>query len=104
MILVTGATGLVGSHLIQQLSALNKKVRALYRNAPPLEGLGATVEWFKADILDVVELEEAMQGITHVYHCAAIVSFNPKKRKELHQTNIAGTANVVNASLDANIE
>jgi dihydroflavonol-4-reductase len=104
MILVTGATGLVGSHLIQQLTAQHKKLRALYRSPIPSIPNTEAVEWFQADILDVVALEEAMQGITHVYHCAAIVSFNPKKRHELHQTNIQGTANVVNACLEANIE
>jgi dihydroflavonol-4-reductase len=104
MILVTGATGLVGSQLIQQLTAQHKKLRALYRSQIPVIPNTETVEWFQADILDVVALEEAMQGITHVYHCAAIVSFNPKKKEELHQTNIQGTANVVNACLEANME
>lgn len=104
MILVTGASGLVGSHLIQQLAAQQKKVRALYRSQIPAIPNTQTVEWFKADILDVVDLEQAMQGITHVYHCAAIVSFNPKEKKVLHQTNIEGTANVVNACIEANIE
>lgn len=104
MILVTGATGLVGSHLIQQLTAQQKKIRALYRSQVPVVPNTEGVEWFQADILDVVGLEEAMQGVTHVYHCAAIVSFNPKRKQELHQTNIQGTANVVNACLEANIE
>ena len=61
------------------------------------------VEWVKADILDIVALEEAMQGVNQVYHCAAIVSFNPKQKHALHKTNIEGTANVVNACLNANI-
>ena len=104
MILVTGATGLVGSHLIQQLAAQNKSVRALYRSQIPSISNSQNVEWFKADILDVVEVDEAMEGITHVYHCAAIVSFNPKQKKLLHQTNIQGTANIVNACLNAGIE
>ncbi|MBX2932214.1 MAG: NAD-dependent epimerase/dehydratase family protein [Chitinophagaceae bacterium] len=105
MILVTGASGLVGSHLIQQLVAQKKQVRALYHNSPPsLEEFGEAVEWFKADILDVVTLEEAMQNITQVYHCAAIVSFNPSQKKQIHHTNIQGTANVVNACLQNNID
>jgi len=104
MILVTGATGLVGSHLIQQLAAQHKKVRALYRSQIPSISNSQHVEWFQADILDVTALDEAMEGITQVYHCAAIVSFNPKKKKELHQTNIEGTANIINACLNANIE
>lgn len=104
MILVTGATGLVGSHLIQQLSTQHKKVRALYRSHIPSIHSIENIEWFQADILDVMTLEEAMEGITQVYHCAAIVSFNPKEKKLLHHTNIEGTANMVNACLNANVQ
>lgn len=102
MILVTGATGLVGSQLIQQLIAQQQKIKALYRSTIPFEH--ALIEWVKADILDIVALEEAMQGVKQVYHCAAIVSFNPKQKQTLHKTNIEGTANVVNACLNTNIE
>ncbi len=104
MILVTGATGLVGSHLIQQLTAQQQKVRALYFNTPPSNNNNENIEWFKADILDVVTLEEAMQNISQVYHCAAVVSFNPARKKQLHNINIQGTANVVNACLQNNID
>ncbi|MBC7722151.1 MAG: NAD-dependent epimerase/dehydratase family protein, partial [Pedobacter sp.] len=103
MILVTGANGLVGSHLITKLLQQNKQVRALYRNNPPLI-IHQNLEWFQGDILDIIGLEEAMESVTQVYHCAAIVSFNPKERKILYQTNIEGTANVVNGCLDMGIE
>jgi nucleoside-diphosphate-sugar epimerase len=103
MILVTGATGLVGSTLIQQLTAEGQAVKALYRTEVP-KNYSSNVEWCKADILDVVALEEAMQGVSQVYHCAAIVSFNPKDKAALHKTNVEGTANVVNACLNTSIE
>ena len=104
MILVTGATGLVGSHLIRQLVQEKKKVRALYRSSiPGLEGNEA-VEWIKGDILDIVSLEEAMQGVQQVYHCAALVSFDPKEREKLFKTNIEGTANVVNTAIEAGVD
>ena len=73
MILVTGATGLLGSHLVRQLVKEGKNVRALYRtHIPTMEG-GDQVDWVKGDILDIVSLEEAMRGIQQIYHCAATV-------------------------------
>ncbi len=104
MILVTGATGLVGSHLLKQLVANGQKVRALYRSSvPSIEGTEG-VDWVRGDILDVISLEEAMVGVKQVYHCAAMVSFNPKKKALLHHTNVEGTANVVNACLNEGID
>ena len=104
MILVTGAAGLVGSHLLKQLVAHGKKVRALYRSSvPSIEGAEG-VEWVRGDILDVISLEEAMMGVKQVYHCAAMVSFNPKKKAILHHTNIEGTTNVVNACLNEGVD
>ncbi|MBP9214910.1 MAG: NAD-dependent epimerase/dehydratase family protein [Chitinophagaceae bacterium] len=102
MILVTGSTGLVGTHLIQQLLQNKQPIKAFFRSEIPFEH--SLVQWVKADILDVVALEEAMQNVTQVYHCAAIVSFNPKQKNELHKTNIEGTANVVNACLNAQVQ
>ncbi len=104
MILVTGATGLVGSHLLKELVGRGHTVRALYRSAPPSSDFSGKVQWVRSDILDVVSLEEAMKGVTQVYHCAAVVSFQPKRKQQLLQTNIEGTANVVNACLDAGVQ
>jgi nucleoside-diphosphate-sugar epimerase len=104
MILVTGATGLVGSHLIKALVAQGKSVRAIYRSEIPDFPEANSIEWFKADILDIVALEEAMAGVQQVYHCAAIVSFTASNKKALHHTNIEGTANIVNACLNAGVE
>ena len=77
MIFVTGASGLVGSHLIQSLIEKGMTVRALYRQTIPTFKGAEKVSWIKGDILDIAILEEAMQGISQVYHCAAIVSFSP---------------------------
>ena len=104
MVLVTGASGLVGKHLIQALVQKGTPVTGLYRSAIPKFDGAEKANWIQADILDIVALEEAMQGIQQVYHCAAIVSFDSKNTKQLHQTNIEGTANVVNACLNQGIE
>lgn len=104
MILVTGASGLVGSHLLQQLIQAGQSVKALYRNTIPEIANTSGVEWVKGDILDVVALEESMDQVDQVYHCAAVVSFNPSKKGAMQHTNIEGTANVVNACINRGVK
>lgn len=105
MILVTGGSGLLGKEVITQLLKQGKKVTAIY-NKTLLPTFNSTnLIPFQCDILDVVGLEEVMQqGITEVYHCAAIVTFDPKRKKELFKINIEGTANIVNAALAASVK
>jgi dihydroflavonol-4-reductase len=99
MILVTGATGLLGSHLLKRLVAAGEPVRALYRSSIPSFTNSDKVDWVQGDILDIISLEEALEGVTHVYHCAAIVSFNPRKKRMMYRINVEGTANLVNTCL-----
>lgn len=106
MILVTGGTGFLGSYLIRSLVNAGKPVRALYRNHIPsqINDIKDKVQWVKGDVLDIGALQDAMQGVQYVYHCAAVVSFQPDKKAEMLQVNVDGTANVVNLSLDAGIK
>jgi nucleoside-diphosphate-sugar epimerase len=104
MIFVTGASGLVGAHLITSLVQKGETVRALYRKNIPVFKDSDKVEWIQGDILDVVSLQEAMKGITQVYHCAAIVSFSPKQAAVMLQANVEGTANVVNTCIEQSIQ
>jgi nucleoside-diphosphate-sugar epimerase len=104
MILVTGGAGLLGKELITQLLAHGKTVRAIY-NKTPLPDFGSnTLEQYQCNILDVVGLQEAMQHVEQIYHCAAIVTFNPRRKQEMFKINIEGTANIVNAALDAGVQ
>lgn len=99
MILVTGATGFLGSELISQLCRQGIKVRALKREGsviPDLIRQNDLVEWVIADINNISDLEDAYSGIKQVYHCAALVSFHPKDKQKLLHVNIEGTSNVVN--------
>jgi len=114
MILVTGATGLLGSRLIFDLALAGKKVRALKRKTSRMNcvdfyfrsrpDLLSNIEWFDADLNDLYSLEESLQGITHVYHCAGKVSFQPRDKSAIHRTNADGTTNLVNLCLDRGIE
>lgn len=106
MILVTGASGFLGSHLVQQLSKEGVAVRALYYSTPPTEDLLALphVTWQQADLLDVFAVEKIMENVQWIYHCAAIVSFDGKDKEALVNVNVASTANVVNAALEAGVQ
>lgn len=118
MILVTGGTGLVGAHLLYKLSLTENKIRATYRDQSKIEKtkhvftyftdniehLFNKIEWIEADILDIPKLADAFVNVTKVYHCAALVSFDPNDYYKLRRTNIEGTANVVNLCLANNIE
>jgi dihydroflavonol-4-reductase len=104
MVLITGGAGLLGTELIAQLLAQGKQVRAIYNKTALREFSSGKLEQIQCNILDVMGLEEAMKGIEQVYHCAAVVSFNPRRRDEMFKVNIEGTANVVNAALDAGVK
>lgn len=106
MILVTGASGFLGKHLVQMLSAKGVAVRALYHNHTPSTQYASLpgIEWRKADLLDVYDVAEVMEGITHVYHCAAIVSFQPDEHRKMLHFNPESTANIVNQSIEQGIE
>jgi len=109
MIFITGASGLLGASLIETLfdahdGASDLQVRALYRKQIPAIPYADKIDWIEGDVLDVVVLEKALEGVEQVYHCAAIVSFHPKLKQKMHATNIDGTANVVNACIDAGIK
>ncbi|MFT4204503.1 MAG: NAD-dependent epimerase/dehydratase family protein [Chitinophagaceae bacterium] len=100
-ILVTGATGMVGSHLVKALIERGYTIRATYRTTHPNT---PGVDWAQADLLDVVALEEALRGIDTVFHCAAMVSFDPSNANGLYKNNVEGTANIVNAALNAQVK
>ena len=118
MTLVTGGTGLIGAHLLFELSAKNQHLKALKRPGSNTdftkkvfgyysknnEELFAKVQWVDGDILDIHSLLDGLEDVDKVYHCAAIVSYNPARRQEMLNINAHGTANMVNACLEKEIE
>lgn len=113
MILVTGGTGFIGSHLLYALTKKGCKVRAIFRDRAKIEAVKRVfsyfekspedlldlIDWVEADLNDIPSLEGAFVGITQVYHAAAIVSFDENRFDELKKVNIEGTANVANLSI-----
>src|SRR4051812_17750687 len=98
MILVTGGSGLVGKELLMQLLSHGKSIKAIY-NKTPIGINDPRLQQVQCDILDVIALEEVMEGIDEVYHCAGFISYVPKDAPKLYKINVEGTANVVNAAL-----
>lgn len=108
MVFVTGATGLVGSHLLYFLAESGQEVTALRRSDSCLEACRAVflqypegvvfwkrIRWVEGDVLDKGTLESVVAESDCIYHCAAVVSFHGKDRGQLVTTNLRGTENVV---------
>lgn len=118
MILVTGATGLIGSHLILRLIQRKDDFIALKRNSSDTnkvkkifsyyfdnyEELFSKIKWKNADILDYNELHSIVKDIDYVYHCAAIVSFEKKKKDIILKNNIEGTKNIVDLAIQHKVK
>ncbi|MGA8854052.1 MAG: NAD-dependent epimerase/dehydratase family protein [Christiangramia sp.] len=112
MILVTGGTGLVGAHLLYELTKQHEVIRATkrpesniyqvrnvfeyYTDTEEAEKLFNKIEWVDANINDIPALTSAFDQVEYVYHCAALISFDPSDEKQLRKINIKGTANIVN--------
>ena len=107
MNLITGATGLLGSYLTKLLLDKGEKVRAIKRKTSDLALLGKfaeQIEWIEGDVLDIPSLEDAMEGVTNVYHCAAIVSFIPSDVEYMMKVNVEGASNVMNVALSSGVK
>jgi dihydroflavonol-4-reductase len=100
MILVTGATGFLGSELAMQLAKQGSNTRCTKRSNSVIPAIlipfQKQIEWVDADMMDIFALEDALKGVTQVYHCAAWVSLKQADKKPMINTNVTGTANLVN--------
>ncbi|MFT4023973.1 MAG: SDR family NAD(P)-dependent oxidoreductase [Flavihumibacter sp.] len=107
-VLVTGGTGFVGAYIIRELVQRGYAVRATKRAGSRLpffidrQWLDA-VEWVDADVLDLTQLNDAMQQVDAVVHAAAVVSFTADQRRQMYAVNVQGTANVMNLAIENNI-
>jgi dihydroflavonol-4-reductase len=108
---------LVGAHLLYDLAKAGKRVRALKRASSSTAAVEKTfayyhsspqellkqVEWVEGDVTDIYSVLDAMEGVTDVYHSAAVISFNAQEHRMMEKINIDGTANMVNAALEKGI-
>ena len=116
--MVTGGTGLLGSHVLYELARQGRKVRAIKRESSNTamvrkvfsyysdepDELLKNIKWFDADLMDFAAIGDALEGISEVYHMGAVVSFYPADHKAMLKVNIEGTANLVNLSMDKGVK
>ena len=117
IVFVTGATGLVGSHLLYDLLQKGYHVKALKRPqsntlqvrktfglyTDDADALFRKIEWTDGELTNFQSMSEAIDGCIHVYHVAAVVSFNPSDRTEMIRINVEGTANIVNVCIEKKV-
>jgi dihydroflavonol-4-reductase len=106
MILVTGATGFLGSELAKQIADKGWLLRCTKRPSSVIPAIlmpYPQIEWVDADMHEQFQLEEALQGITKVYHCAAWVSLKQSHKDAMIRANVTGTANLVDLCLERGI-
>ncbi len=116
MILVTGGTGLVGSHVLLKLCESNTKFKALKRINSNLKickevfaqyksiELFNKIQWVNGDLIDIPSLETAINGCTKIIHCAGMISYNVEDFNILQKINVEGTKNLMNLSISYNIK
>ncbi len=117
-ILVTGGTGLVGSHLLYSLVKQGLEPIAIKRSTSDVvnvkkifsyyskdfDSLFEKIQWKECDILDIIYLEDIIKNVTHIYHAAALISFNNNDKKKMIEINTVGTSNIVDLALKYNIQ
>jgi nucleoside-diphosphate-sugar epimerase len=129
MVLITGGTGLLGSHLLLELVREQQEVLALKRptsnltevrrvfayyvgDKDELDKLWGRIRWLDVDLMNQVDLEEVLHGVQQgkeqpveqVYHCAGMVSFQPRDRQKMIRFNRDSTACLVNACLATGVK
>lgn len=103
--LVTGASGFVGCHLVRLLAARGERVRILARPSSNLRAVEALpVERATADLRDASSLGPALRGVRRVYHVAADYRLWARNPRDIYESNVTGTRNLLEAARAAGVE
>ncbi len=101
---VTGASGFIGNHVAAALVRRGWSVRALRRAGSAHPAQGPELEWVEGDLRDRDLLLEAVSGSDAVFHVAADYRLWARDPREIYDSNVTGTANVLDAALRAGVE
>jgi len=103
--LVTGATGFLGSHVARQLVSRGEMVRVLVRAASRLQAIeDLPVEKIEGDLRDAASLARALNGVCRVYHVAADYRLWARHPRDIYESNVTGTKNLLDAAQRAGVE
>lgn len=102
-VFVTGGSGFVGAHVVRVLLDDGERVRCLVRTPDPETLRGLDVEAVAGDVRDAASLEAGMAGCAAVFHCAADYRLYARRPREIYDTNVGGTHNVLAAAERASV-
>ena len=103
--LVTGASGFLGSHVARQLVARGEDVRVLLRPSSHNRAIGdLSLEYVTGDLRDPASLERAVKGVQRVFHVAADYRLWARRKKEIYESNVGGSKNLLEAAKRAGVE
>lgn len=106
-VLITGATGFIGSYTARLLVNSGLEVWAIRRETSKMDlvaDIADRIHWHTCDLTDVYDLEEVILKVDSIIHCAAQVSFDPREEKEMYKYNVEATRDLVNLALSCKIQ
>ena len=103
--LVTGASGFLGSHVARQLVARGDDVRVLLRASSTNRAIAdLSLEYVTGDLRDPASLDRAMKGVKRVFHVAADYRLWARRSREIYDSNVGGTRNLLGAAKRTGVE
>jgi nucleoside-diphosphate-sugar epimerase len=104
MILVTGSTGHLGANLVRRLSSDGHKLRVIIQPGSDTSAIsGISLQHVSADLRDPTAIAAAVAGCDQIYHCAADVSTRNSRQREIYESNVVGTRNLLSAARQAGV-